>query len=188
MPRLFSGIEIPENIRAELTRLQSGLDGARWISPENFHITLRFAGDIDDRLADEFSQFLTHIEFAHFEITLKNMGSFGGRKPRAVWIGIEPNQILMDLQHAHEMAAQKAGLKPESRKFVPHVTLARLRAIRADATARYLENTGNITLPSFEVTSAALFSSRPGGGGGPYRVETTYPCCFNQSSESSSSI
>lgn len=175
MPRLFTAIEIPEYIKLELTRLQTGLDAVRWTELENFHITLRFAGDIDDIKAEEFSGFLSTIDFAPFELTLKTLGSFGGRKPRAVWIGVEPNQALFDLQHAHEMAAQKAGLPPTSRKFTPHVTLGRLRNASSEDTARYLEGFGAISLPSFTINHTALYSSRPGRGGGPYCLEMTYP-------------
>jgi len=175
MPRLFSGIKIPANIQPELADLQTGLDGARWIDPGDFHVTLRFAGDIDGNQADEFSGFLSNIHFTPFEITLQTMGSFGGNRPRAVWIGIKNCQDLIDLHHAHEMAAQHAGLKPESRKFVPHITLARLRNISPAETARYLEEKGLAKLRPFTVSKTILFSARPGGGGGPYKVEETYP-------------
>ena len=175
MPRLFTGIEIPENIREEITRLQSGIDGARWIEPGDFHITLRFVGNIDNRQAEEFSSFISQIQFKPIEISLTGTGSFGGRKPRAVWIGIKPCKALVNLHHTHEMAAQYAGLKPESRKFIPHVTLARLRNISPAVTARYLESINFVSLPPFKITRTALFSARPGGGGGPYHVETTHP-------------
>lgn len=181
MPRLFSGIEIPANVKTELALLQSGLENARWISPENFHITLRFAGDIDDIKAAEFSHFLSQIDFASFEITLRTMGSFGGRKPRAVWVGIDATPVLDELHRAHEMAARHAGLEPESRKFIPHVTLARLRNVSASDTARYLENKGHVALTPFSVTRTVLFSSRPGGGGGPYHVEEAYAASDNYS-------
>ena len=139
MPRLFTGIEIPEPIRLELMRLQSGLENASWIAPENFHITLRFIGDIDEDQADEFLGFLQMIDWPPFEIKLGEIGSFGGRKPRAVWIGVAPSTALAGLHHAHEMAAQKSGLKPETRNFTPHITLARLRHTTPEATARYIE-------------------------------------------------
>jgi len=175
MPRLFSGIAIPENIQTELANLQTGLDGVRWINPHDFHITLRFAGDIDGRQAEDFSQFLSRITFTPFEITLASMGSFGGKRPRAVWIGMEKNESIIDLHHAHEMAAQHAGLKPESRKFIPHVTLARLRGTNTYDVARYLEQKGLVKMTSFTVNKNVLFSARPGGGGGPYKIEEIYP-------------
>ena len=175
MPRLFSGIEIPKNIRQELTVLQSGIDGARWIAENDFHITLRFAGNIAPRQAEEFSSLLAQIKFKPFEITLNSMGFFDGRKPRAIWIGLKPCQTLDELHRAHEMAARNAGLKPEPRKFMPHITLARLRDISSYEIARYLESLNLVTLPPFDVTQTAMFSAREAGGGGPYHVEKTYP-------------
>ena len=53
MPRLFTGLEIPREVGQTLSLLRGGLPGARWIDPENYHITLRFIGDIDDRLAHD---------------------------------------------------------------------------------------------------------------------------------------
>ena len=179
MPRLFSGIEIPKDLHADLGRLQTGLEGARWIEPHDFHITLRFVGEIDDHIADEFAYFLSAIEFAPLELTLVGMGAFGGKRPNAVWVGISPNPALDHLHHAHEMAAQKAGLKPETRKFMPHLTLARLRGIGPVQTAHYLETKGLVKFPPITVSQTALFSARPSGGGGPYAVEMTYPSTRN---------
>ena len=53
MPRLFTGIEIPPEITLALSQFRGGLPGARWVDPENYHLTLRFIGDIDDRMADD---------------------------------------------------------------------------------------------------------------------------------------
>ena len=48
MPRLFTGVELPPDIGQALASLRGGLPGARWIDPENYHLTLRFIGDVDD--------------------------------------------------------------------------------------------------------------------------------------------
>ena len=53
MPRLFTGLEIPKALGETLSLLRGGLPGARWIDPENYHVTLRFIGDVDDDIADE---------------------------------------------------------------------------------------------------------------------------------------
>ena len=58
MPRLFTGLEIPQEIGQSLSSLRGGLPGARWIDPENYHVTLRFIGDIDDYIADEIASLL----------------------------------------------------------------------------------------------------------------------------------
>ena len=58
MPRLFTGLEIPAEIGQTLSMLRGGLPGARWIDPENYHLTLRFIGDVDDRPAHEIASLL----------------------------------------------------------------------------------------------------------------------------------
>ncbi|MDH3582318.1 MAG: RNA 2',3'-cyclic phosphodiesterase [Hyphomicrobiales bacterium] len=175
MPRLFSGIEIPSTVAQRLAGLRAGLANARWVEPENYHITLRFIGDVDEVTAEEFASTLRFVRSPAFDLALTGLGSFGNRKPRAVWAGVAQNDALMALQRAHERAAQGAGLAPEGRKFHPHVTLARLRGGKAPAVAAWLEEQGGFFCPPFEVSRFVLFSSRASSGGGAYIVEQDYP-------------
>ena len=174
MPRLFTAIEIPDHIREAIARLKQPLPGARWIEPENYHITLRFAGDIDNRVASEFAHFLDEIDVNAFALRLSGVGAFGGNDPRQLWAGVEPTAELDSLARAHERAARAAGLPPESRKFKPHVTIARLKNSSIDIVARYLQRHGGFRTDSFLVGRFALFSSKPQVGGGPYVTEETY--------------
>lgn len=175
MPRLFTGIELPDYIIDRLALLRGKLPGARWIDPDRYHITLRFAGDIDDATARYFSSALAEIEFGSFSLSFNGLGSFGGNKPRALFAGIKPCEPLARLQKAHERAARLAGLPPEPRNFTPHVTLARLRDTRPQALAEYLSYFGGFMAEPFEVDSFVLFSSRAQQGGGPYLQEAIYP-------------
>ena len=174
MPRLFSAIEIPRSLAERLTVLRAGLSGARWIDPENYHLTLRFIGDVDGTTARDFTHALGGIVTAPFELRLNGLGSFGG-KPRAIFAGIAPSEGLGALRRANERAAREAGLPPEGRNFKPHVTLARLRGARTDAVAAYLERQGGIGPQPFTVSRFVLYSSRNSVGGGPYVVEAAYP-------------
>jgi len=174
MPRLFSAIEIPRSIAERLIMLRSGLSGARWIDPENYHLTLRFIGDVDGATARDFTNALGAIDAPPFELRLRGLGSFGGNKPRAIFADLAPSEALETLQRAHERAAREAGLPPESRNFKPHVTLARLRGARADAVATYLERQGGVEAEPFTVNRFVLYSSRNSVGGGPYVVEAAY--------------
>ncbi len=175
MPRLFSGIEIPAELGERLAMLRSGLSDARWVDPENYHITLRFLGDVDDATGHEFAAQLRRIEAPAFVLDLEGLGSFGGRRPRAVWAGLAPSDALFSLQRAHEMAARAAGSPAESRNFHAHVTLARLRNGRSAAVAAYLEAYGGFIAEPFPVERFVLFSSRASQGGGPYLIEEAYP-------------
>jgi 2'-5' RNA ligase len=175
MPRLFTGLEIPKEVAQSLSLLRGGLPGARWIDSENYHITLRFIGDIDDRLAHEIASLLDGVRRRSFEVRFGNLMSFGGRKPRAVVVAVEPIQPLLELQSELERLMQRLGLEPEGRKFIPHVTLARLRESSSRDVAEYLSTRGPVFGASFRVSRFVLFSSRSSVGGGPYVIEADYP-------------
>ena len=175
MPRLFTALELPEDIVWRLSLMREGLSGAHWMDPDNYHLTLRFAGDISEAEADNFAGALAEIRFDSFELEISGLGSFGGNKPRALWAGVKASASLDLLQKAHERAARAAGLPPEARNFSPHVTLARLRNIKPRAVADYLARHGGFFSTPFTVTRFILFSSRPNQGGGPYLVEEGYP-------------
>ena len=175
MPRLFTGIEIPTEIATGLATLRGGLPGARWIDPENYHMTLRFIGDVDDVIAHDIGEVLGRVRRRGFELAFERLDQFGGHKPRAVFAAASVNPALVELQAEHERLFQRLGLPPESRKFVPHVTLARLRDATAHAVADYLATRGFYRSPAFPITRFVLFSSRASTGGGPYVVEAAYP-------------
>ncbi|GEO98626.1 RNA 2',3'-cyclic phosphodiesterase [Methylobacterium haplocladii] len=177
MPRLFTGLEIPEAVTQQLALFRGGLPGARWVDPTDLHITLRFLGDIDTDTANEVHALLEEARpRAPLAIDLDGLAIFGGTKPRAVYAAVAANAELADLQAEHERIARHAGLEPEPRKFTPHVTLARLnRSTGAEAVAHYLSQTGGFSRIGFIASRVALFSARASRGGGPYVVETAYP-------------
>ncbi len=175
MPRLFTGVEIPPDIGQALSGLRGGLPGARWIDPENYHLTLRFIGDVDDVTAHEVASMLDRVKRGAFELRLDGVSSFGGRKPRAMVARIEAPQALLDVQAEHERLMQRIGLEPDGRKYIPHVTLARLRDSTSSQVAEYLAARGLFRTSAFKVSRFVLFSSRASTGGGPYIVEAAYP-------------
>jgi len=175
MPRLFTGLEIPPDVGQALSSLRGGLPGARWIDPENYHLTLRFIGDVDDRIAQDVASMLGRVRRGAFELHFDGVTSFGGRKPRAVIAAVPPVQALLDVQAEQERLMQRIGLAPEGRKYTPHVTLARLRDASSFAVADYLSARGYFRTAAFRVSQFVLFSSRNSVGGGPYVVEASYP-------------
>lgn len=175
MPRLFTGFEIPSEVANSLELLRGGLPGARWVDRENYHLTLRFIGDVDDDVAREIGWILGQVRRNHFEIRLDGLGSFGGRKPRAIVATASHTPALMELQADHERLMQRVGLEPEGRKFTPHVTLARLRDTSSRDVADYLSGRGVFRAQTFPVSQFVLYSARASVGGGPYLVEAVYP-------------
>ena len=160
MPRLFTGVEIPADVGQSLSMLRGGLPGARWITPENYHLTLRFIGDVDDLIAQEVALMLARIKRDAFDLYLEGLTSFGGRKPRAVVASVAQAQALLDVQAEQERLMQRIGLEPEGRKYTPHVTLARLRDSSSHAVAEYLSARGYFRTAAFRVSRFVLFSSR----------------------------
>jgi 2'-5' RNA ligase len=174
MPRLFTALEIPPDIGQSLALLRGGLPGARWVEPENYHLTLRFIGDIDDALAREIAYMLGRIKRPAFDLRIDGLDSFGGHKPRAVVAAVPAVQPLFDLQADQERLMQRIGLEPE-RKYRPHVTLARLRETSSRQVADFLASRQPFRSTSFPVSRFVLYSSRASVGGGPYAVEAEYP-------------
>lgn len=172
MPRLFTALAIPPDTGFALSLKRGGLMGARWISPENYHITLRFIGDIDGRTAEEIVDALDRFGGAEpFEVTIDHLGVFGGNKPRALYAGVAPSEPLSRLQAAHERALQHIGLPPDGRRFVPHVTLARMRDTSPADLAAHIAQAGRFEPLRFKVNHSVLYSSRDSVGGGPYALE-----------------
>jgi 2'-5' RNA ligase len=175
MPRLFTAIEVPKQIGMMLSSLRGGIHGARWIDPENYHLTLRFIGDIDERTAHEVADMLDLVERPSFTLTLSGLDHFGGRKPRAIFGAVQPSPALVELQAEHERMMQRIGLPAEGRRFTPHVTLARLRNSNPGEVAGYLSARGNFSAVPFRVGRFVLMSSRDSVGGGPYVIEEAWP-------------
>ena len=175
MPRLFIALEVPRNLAMSLSLLRGGLPGARWIDVENYHITLRFIGDVDGRTADEVVDRIDRIDRPEFPLSLNGIGSFGSKKPHSIWAGVAASPDLYALQGELERICQRMGLPPDPRKFTPHVTLARLKHCRLDDVVHYLSGRGNFHAAPFTVGRFVLMSSKESVGGGPYLTEEVFP-------------
>jgi len=174
MPRLFIGLELPAILTEELALFRGGISGGRWIDPENYHITLRFIGDIDHATARDIFGVLSQIRRSAFTVTLAGLDFFGGDRPRAIVAKVQAGQPLLELQAEQERLLRRIGLAPEPRKFTPHVTLARLRQASPMAVADYLSARGFLSR-RFAAERFVLFSSKDSVGGGPYQIEAAYP-------------
>lgn len=175
MPRLFTALEIPREAAMSLSLLRGGIPGARWIDVENYHITLRFIGDVDGRTADELVHRLDRIDRPEFTLSLSGIGAFGSKKPHSLWAGVSPAPEMFALQAEIERICQRIGLPSDQRKFTPHVTLARLKTSRLDDVAHYLSGRGDFHTMPFKTCRFVLMSSKESVGGGPYLTEEIFP-------------
>jgi 2'-5' RNA ligase len=162
--RVFIAVDLPNEIRDELAKLQRELkpatDTARWVSPESIHITLRFIGEIAEKRIEEIDTALTGLTWKPFSITVRGIGFFpGNRSPRVFWAGMEA-PTMQNLAEKLDSRMERLGFEKEKRKFRPHITLARARDSRIDSTlvtaaATYAEH----NFGSFTVDRLFLFKS-----------------------------
>ena len=174
MPRLFTALELPPDVAAALALTRGGLPGARWIEPTDYHITLRFIGDIDARTANEAAASLSEVRRETVPVAFEGLTWFGGDKPRAIVAKVKPASALVELAADHERRMRRLGLPPETRNFMPHVTLAWARGVGPAAVADYLASRGRLEASGFVAERFVLMSAKAGIGGGPYVAEGEY--------------
>jgi len=128
MKRLFVAVDLPETIKTALAQLAAGIPGARWTEPPQIHLTLRFIGDVDGAQFADIREALAEVNALAFALSLSGTDHFASQQtPRTFWAGVAPSLELERLHADVERALSSAGLKPERHKFIPHVTLARLK-------------------------------------------------------------
>lgn len=177
--RLFVALSLPDEVRDRLADLEDRLPGARWVPPENYHITLRFIGEADGGLADDIDAELTSLSGEGFAVSLAGLGSFGeGQKTRALYARVEPSEPLSRLQQKVENALQRAGCKPEGRKFKPHVTLAYFKGVLGPELELFTIRHALFRAGPFTVTDFVLYQSFLSGEGAIYREEAVYPLSY----------
>lgn len=173
--RLFVALPLPETVTDGLLDTMEGLAGARWQDADNLHITLRFIGEVDRHQADDIISALTGVPFRPLPVALSGVGHFDGpKRPRAIWAKVTPSPALADLQHSVEMACRRAGLAAETRKFVPHITLARLNS-GSDPIGGWLTRHSCLQLPPWTATGFALFESDLSAQGAIYSEIARFP-------------
>ena len=175
MIRLFAAIAVPEDIGEPLLTRQHGLPGARWRPLEAFHITLRFFGDVQERVAEDLDLELARITSAPFGLTLDSVGAFGeGPDIHAVWAGVADSEPLRVLHGRCESAARRATLAADSRTYRPHVTLAYLRRPDPSDVAAWIQANSLLRSPPFGVDRFGLYSSHQTREGSRYVLEREY--------------
>lgn len=174
--RLFTAVDLPDEIRESVKRLCTGISGVRWLDPSQLHLTLRFIGDVDPPLFERISEELGRIEAEPFELSLQGVGRFPPRRdPRVLWVGVETSEPLARLRNRVEQALTNCGIAPEERGFSPHITLARLKEMPWSPVTAFLERNRHFATPRFKVTGFFLYSSTLTPKGAIHRREAAFP-------------
>jgi 2'-5' RNA ligase len=173
--RLFAAVAIPEEITDGLVRRQQGIPDARWRTPDQLHITLRFFGEMPETTAGDLDAELGRIPGSPLDLTLSGVGAFGeGREVRAIWAGVETSEPLNVLASRCEAAARRAGLKAEGRPYMPHVTLAYLKRPDVAKVSAWVQGHNLLRSPPFRVDRFGLYSSWTSSHGSRYDLEREY--------------
>ena len=173
--RLFVALPLPAAVRSACERLQQGVPAARWTPPENMHLTLRFIGEVDGGTFEDLIESLADVVVEPFEIEVAGAGHFETRQvPTVLWAGIRPSPPPKHLQAKVERAVRACGLPPDTRKFAPHITLARLGETDPLRVRNFLQRNALFRAGSVPVEGFTLYSSHLGKGDPHYRAEVEY--------------
>jgi RNA 2',3'-cyclic 3'-phosphodiesterase len=160
MSRLFIAVDLPERIKDDITATYVVLPAARWVDDAHLHLTLRFIGDVPGDVAGRVADVLREAGGAPFSLSMKGVGFFPPRNmPRILWAGIAECEELMRLQASIERTLTTLGIDPDTRKFHPHVTVARLNGTPPHKVAEYITRNSLLSTEPFSVSSFHLYES-----------------------------
>ncbi len=175
MHRLFAAIRPPRQIREKLLSIMDGIRGARWQDDSQLHLTLRFIGEVERHQAEDIAIAIGQVRHAPFEIGLDGIGQFEGDGARgSLWVGVRPHDPLVHLHKAVNSALRRAGVPPEGRAYLPHITVARLNASSGSVNDFVAEH-GAIASAPFAVKDFCLYESFLSRDGARYEIVERYP-------------
>ena len=175
MPRLFIAIDLPAAQAEALAALRDEALPARWTRPTQFHLTLRFVGEVDEGVAARLEAALAEVAAAPVALRVEGLGAFPSvRRPRVLFAALAEAPGLVLLQAEVEAAVQRLGLPADPKPFRPHVTLARIKGARPRAVREFLKTHADLALPPFEAGAFVLYESHLGPSGAAHRVRATY--------------
>jgi 2'-5' RNA ligase len=182
--RLFVALNLPRKEREKIHRAARALRDqgmpVRWVDPEKYHLTLKFLGEVRGERVDKVGSILAHVAAGAppFSADLAGFGAFPTvRRPRILWLGVEPTPALRCLKQDVEWALADAGFDRETRAFHPHLTLGRVEREDGAGAFRGLDDliselsyTGSVPVRSME-----LMRSHTSKDGATYSVLSSYP-------------
>lgn len=173
--RLFIAIPLPQDVKQKLLDLQQPINGIRWQSQEQMHLTIKFVGEVDQATAGELRDELHTITHPHFAMTIAGIGYFPkGKQPKVLWAGIKENASLQELHKKVEHCCDKNGIAPENRPYKPHVTIGRTKNTPKQAVTSYINQHEPFVLPDIQVSEFALYESKLHPDGARHHRLQTY--------------
>ncbi len=175
MPRLFIAIDMPDELRGKICELRGNLPCVRWTEKEQIHLTLRFIGDADEENFKKTTKSLDVVKFKPPSIEIHTSGFFpNGRRPSVFWLGCMENPILSKLKNDIDDVLEMDGLPRETRGFVPHITIARLKDISQKEIMNLQDIYKDLLPQRFTAEKFVLYSSVLTANGAIHTIEKTY--------------
>jgi 2'-5' RNA ligase len=171
MIRLFVALRPPPAIRQSLLDIMEGVPSARWQDDEQLHVTLRFIGDVERPVAEDIAVALSQVAAPAPSVSLAGVGRFEKRgRADTLWVGVTPHEALAALHRKVDQACSRAGLDPEHRAYLPHITVARLprSAGVGPAIDGWLADHAGLVCAPFPLTHLILYQSHLGRDGATY--------------------
>lgn len=173
MSHYFIGIKIGNVLSRQLADWQEALkkdfDFKNWTDVSDFHITLAFLGEVGEETIGLLQQKLDRLTLqASFCLKLRKLGVFGrADRPRVLWMGMEKNGALIDLQQQVVEISEEIGYKRDKRPYMPHITLAK-KWDGSDGSAAISEKSlekiialQQVTVEEIKVDAVQLFKVHP---------------------------
>jgi RNA 2',3'-cyclic 3'-phosphodiesterase len=187
--RVFIAIDIDQETKNALEQLQQKLlnrvnirkTDVNWVSPESSHLTLKFLGDIRDEEITQICDVVKDVasRFKSFELAFEQVGSFGGKRARVLWVGTaDGKELLSQLQAQLDSGLCDIGFSAEAKEFAGHLTLCRIRNPKAGLKlAEVSKNYKNFKLSSILVDSVVVYQSELKPDGPVYSQLGNYKLC-----------
>ena len=175
MPRLFTALEVPETVAAALALARGGVVGGRWIEPADYHITLRFVGDVERQAARDVAEALYGIRRPPVAVRFDGLSWFGGDKPRAIVARVRPDPALVELQAEQERRLRRIGLVRRPANSRP---MSRSPACAGRGRRRSRTTSPPAARSPLRASPPIASCSTPrarASAAGPYVVEAAYP-------------
>lgn len=173
MKRLFVAIDLPASLTELLVSLNPDIAGARWLRPDQIHLTVSFLGNVGPIAEETLREKLAAIRFTAFFMPVIGVGTFPQKgKPNVIWAGVGGGHPqLFHVYKRVQEAALGAGLEPDLRSWHPHITFGRCRDISAEAIRPFLKRHADFDAGLIRVETFALYSSDPDPLGSAYTRE-----------------
>lgn len=173
--RLFVALRPPHAARAALIAAMHGISGARWQIDDQLHLTLRFIGEVDHHRAEDIAAALGALHTPAIMARIAGVDLFEHHgRPHMIWAGVEPHDAIAALHRKVDQLLTRVGVAPETRAFVPHVTMARLNR-GSGPVAPFLALHSDLASAPFTFDHVTLYESEMGHGGSRYHPVARYP-------------